>query len=108
MQLFRLGQIGLGQSNQPASDAEQPANIEMFPSLRLDGLVRRDHQQNRFDAARTREHVFDEALMTRYIDKADAFAAGKRNMREAEIYGNAAHFLFRQAIGIDAGQSPDE
>src|ERR1700756_3032120 len=47
-QLERLAihQINLGQSDQAALNSQQPANIEMLASLRLDGFVSRNYQKN--------------------------------------------------------------
>ncbi len=90
-----LYQVGLGQGDQPAAYAEQPADIEMFPCLRHDRFVRCDNQQNRLDTSRACEHVLDEAFVAWYIHKADTVAAGKRKVREAEINRNAARLLFR-------------
>ena len=67
-------QIGFRDRDDPAGNCEQPANIEMLASLRLDGFVGRHHQQQQIDAAGAGEHVADEALVPRHIDEAETHA----------------------------------
>jgi hypothetical protein len=75
--------------------------------LRHDRLVRRHDEQDGVDAARAREHVAYETLVTRHVDERDPDSLPLR-VRESEIYRDPATLLFRKTIGVDAGQRADE
>ena len=90
------------------SDAEQSADVEMLPCLRLHGFVSRHHQKHGLDAADARQHIFDKALMAGNINEADRFAARQRRMRETQIDGNAAALFFGQPVCVDAGKRPNQ
>ncbi len=49
------------------------------------------------------QHVLDETFMTRNVNKANAHVA-EIEIGKTNIDSDAAPLLFRQAIGIDAGQ----
>ena len=101
-------QVGLGEGDDAAADAEQAADIEMLAGLRLDGFVGGDHEEHEVDAADAGEHVLDEALVAGDIDEAQAQGGCEFEVREAEIDGDAAAFFFFQAVGVDAGERLDE
>ena len=105
---LRIHRIGFGQHGDAAPYAEQLQDVEMLPRLRLDRLVGRNHQQHQVDAAHSGEHVADEALVSRNVDKAQAQSLAVRGrqirVREAEVNGDAAPLLFLQSVGIDSGQ----
>ena len=88
----------------PRRNAEQAADFEMFARLRLDGLVGGDDEQQQIDAACSGQHILDEALMPGDIDKARRL----REVREAQIDGNAAALFLFETIGIDAGEGADQ
>src|SRR5271170_1418624 len=92
---------GLRDRNESAQNPQQAANIEMLARLRLDGFIRRDHEQNQGDAADPRQHVSDEALVAGNVDKAKAHAI-KLQECEAEVDGDAASLFLLEAIGICA------
>src|SRR6266403_5034267 len=69
-----IDQVGFREDDNAALDAEQPANIEMFAGLRLDGFVRGDYQQHQVDSGGAGQHVGDEALVSGDIDKAEPYA----------------------------------
>ena len=75
----------------------------MFARLRHHAFIGGDHQRDHVDAVRARQHVLDEALMPGHIDKADAHVA-QIEIGKANVDGDAAPLLFRQTIGVDAGQ----
>ena len=78
----------------------------MLPSLRLDGLVGGDDQQHQIQAGCSREHVADETLVSRDIDKAQADAVLFEEC-EAEVNGDAAALFLFQSVGVCTGQSFD-
>ena len=67
-----IDQVGLGERDDAARDAEQAADIEVLARLRLDGFVGGDHEQHQVDAADAGEHVLDEALVAGHVDEAEA------------------------------------
>jgi hypothetical protein len=80
----------------------------MFPCLRLDGFVRRDYQQHEVDTRGASEHVPHKAFMPGDINE-----SGSKFLRQVEVCkpkvdGDAAPFLFLQAIGVDTGEGLDE
>ena len=97
-------EVGLGQHDNAARQAEQIQDGEMLAGLRHDAVVGGDHQQHEIDAGRARQHVVHQLLVARHVDEADDLPIRARPVGEAEIEGDAARLLFRQAIGIDAGQ----
>ena len=103
-----LGQIRLGQHDEPALDAEQLADREMLPSLRHHPLVRRDDQHDEVDPADARQHVLHEPLVPGDVDDAERQAIPEIEVGEADVDGDAALFLLLEAIGIDPGQRQDQ
>ncbi len=104
LQRLGIGEIGLRQRDEPALDAEQPADLEVLARLRLHALVGRHDQQHGVDAARAGQHVADEALVTGHVDEGELARRRPGTMREAEIDRDAARLFFLQPVGIDAGQ----
>ena len=99
-----IHQVGLGERDDAARDAQQAADIEMLAGLRLDGFVGGDHEEHQVDAAHAGQHVLDEALMPGDVDEAQAQRGRQLQMRETEVDGDAAALFFFQAVGIDAGE----
>ncbi len=56
---------------------------------------------------RSRQHVFDKALVTGNVDEPNAQII-QLEIGKAEIDSDAATFFFRKTIGIDTGQSAHE
>ena len=73
----------------------------MFARLRHHAFVGSDYQRDSVDAVRTRQHVLDEPLVPRHIDKPDTHVT-QIQVGKANVDGNAAALLFRQPIGINA------
>ena len=99
-----IDQIGLGQRDNAAFDVEQVDDGEVFAGLRLDAVIGGNHQHHEIDAGGPRQHVVDEAFMAGHIDEAEHRTVGIRQIGEAEIDRDAARLLFRQPVGLDAGQ----
>ena len=106
--LLRRGDIDLGERDDAAGDVEQVDNGEMLAGLRHDAVVGGDHEQHEIDAGGAGQHVVDEFLMPRHVDKAEHGAVRCRQIGEAEIDGNATRLFFLEPIGIDAGQRADQ
>src|SRR5208337_3035271 len=89
-----------------------PADVEVFASLRLDGLVGRDYQQHQVDAADSRQHVAHEAFVAGNVHEtnADRFArrAVEIEVGKADVDGDAAPLFLLQAVGIGAGESANQ
>ncbi len=76
----------------------------MFFGLRHDAVITRHHQQGVIDTAHTRQHIREKFLVARHINKSDHAPVILRPVGVAQIDGHTAFFLFRQAIGVNAGQ----
>src|SRR5205823_1626238 len=81
---------------------------EMLDRLRHDAVIGGNDNEDEIDAGGPGEHVVDEALMPRHIDKTEHPAAGRGQISKAEIDRDAARLLFLQAIGVDAGKGTDQ
>ena len=103
-----IHQVGLGERNHAARNAQQPADIEVLAGLRLDGFVGRDDEQHQVDSAHAGEHVLDEALVARHVHEAQAQRGRQLQVGETQVDGDAAAFLFLQAVRVDAGERLDE
>jgi hypothetical protein len=103
-----IHQIGLGQRDDAARDAQQAADIEMLARLRLDGFVGSDHEQHQVDAAHARQHVLDEALVAGDVDEAEPHIGRKLQVGESQVDGDAAALLFLQPVGVDTGEGFDQ
>src|SRR5260370_23408718 len=66
-----------------------------------------DDEWGEIDAGRYRQHVFDESLVARHIDDAEAEVA-QIQRGEADVDGDAAFLLLRQPVAVDAGECLDE
>src|SRR5256885_1627468 len=79
----------------------------MLASLRFDGFVGGNHQKEEIHAGGAREHVADETLVARNIDKAEANAAFFEKC-EPKIDGDPATLFFLEAVRMGASESLDE
>ena len=76
----------------------------MLQGLRTRPVIGGDDQQHAVDRQHAGQHVGEEALVPRHVDKAELGAVGQRRIGEAEIDRQPAPLLLRQAIGVDPGQ----
>ena len=100
-QSLAIHKIAFCQRHYTAFHAEQPANIEMLACLRLNRLVRGNHQHHQVDSCRSRKHVADEPFVTGHINETEAHALFLEECKP-EIDGDAAPLFFFQAIGMRA------
>ena len=109
---FPIDGIGLGQHRDAAAHRKQPADIEVFASLRLDRFVGRDHQQHQIDPAHSRQHVAHEALVPGHIDEPEpqsvAAGHGQFKIGKADVDGDAAPLFFLKPVGVNAGERLDQ
>ena len=103
-----IHQVGLGERDDAAPNAQQAADIEVLAGLRLDGFVGRDHEQHQVDAADARQHVLDEALVAGNVHEAEPQAGREIEVGKSQVDGDAAAFLFFQPVGVDAGERFDQ
>ena len=75
----------------------------MLAGLRHHAVIAGHHQQGMIDAAHARQHVRQKLFMPRHINKAQHAAIRLGPVGIAQIDGHAALFLFRQAVGVYAG-----
>ena len=75
----------------------------MLTGLRHHAVIAGHHKQGMIDAPHARQHVGKKFFMPRNINKAQHAAIGLGPVGIAKIDGHAALFLFRQTIGVYAG-----
>ena len=104
--------IDLGDHRKAGANAEQATDRQMLHGLRFDPFLGGDHQHHSSDATSPGEHVVNKQAVAGHIDKADSewTAGGRHSLEkgEAEIDGDAAPLLFRQAIRIDTSESTNQ
>ena len=103
-----VGEVGLRERDDAALDAEQVDDREVLARLRHDAVVGGDHEQHDVDAGRAGDHLAHELLVAGHVDDAHRAPARQLELREAELDGDAALLLLRQAVGIGAGERLDE
>ena len=103
-----LDGIGLRQRDDAVLDPEQPQDREVLVRLRPRALAGVDHEEEEVDAARTRDHRADEALVPGDVDDREARAVRQLERRVAEVDRDPALVLLGQPVGVLAGQRLDE
>ena len=106
-QQFFINQIGFRQRHQSRFDAQQTADVEVFARLRHDGFIRRDDEHHEIKPMRAGQHILDEALVPRHVDKAEAIIANGE-VGKAYVNGDAARFFFFEAVGVNACEGFDQ
>ena len=77
----------------------------MFASLGHGAVVRRHHQQYEVDAGGPGHHGMHQPLVAGHVDEAEHLADVQRLVGVPEVDGDTARLLFRQAVGVHAGQA---
>ena len=72
--------IHFGEDHKPVFDLQKRTNFQMLPGLRHDALIRRNDESHQVDSRCPGHHVFDEFLMTRYVDNPQQSSIGQRQM----------------------------
>ena len=65
----RIGEVAFGQNHHSTRQAKQAEDLEVFASLRHDGVVSGDDQHRQVQARGACQHVSNETLMTWHIDQ---------------------------------------
>src|SRR5260370_5061218 len=111
IQRIFVDQVSLGDHGDPARDGEQPANLEVLASLRLDGFIGGHDQEHQVHAAHAGQHVAHKTLMIGNLNDAQAqhLASYCRRvelqMSKAQIDGDPAPRFFFQTVSVDPSQS---
>ncbi|MNV36077.1 hypothetical protein D3C71_1275410 [compost metagenome] len=75
----------------------------MFACLRHHAVITRHDQQSVIDTAHPGQHIGEKLFVSWHIDKPEHAAIGLRPVGIAKIDSHTALFLFRQTVGIHAG-----
>jgi hypothetical protein len=106
---LRVDGVDLVEGDDQHRQLEQLRDRQVLAGLCLDPLVGGDDQEQDAHAAQTCQGVVEKALMSGDVDEGELhrfIAAGEARrgkVGEAEIEGDAAALLLRQAIAVDAG-----
>ena len=98
-----FGQVALGQRDHAGIQVQQAKDLQVFAGLRLDRVVGRHHQQRQVDPGGPGQHVADEAFVAGHVDDPQPELA-QHQFGKPQLDGDAASFLLRQAVGVNAGQ----
>ena len=85
------------------SHAEQFQDFQVLAGLRHDRIIGRDDKKSEVDPGCASQHVLDEPFVARDVHDAQSVVA-EIEMGKTDVDGNAAFFLFGQAVAVDAGQ----
>ena len=107
-QARRVGEVGLGDDEDAAPDAEQMKDVQMLLALRHHAVVGRDGEQHQVDSVRAGQHVADETLVAGDVNHARARTVGQREIGEAQVDRNPAFLFFLEAVGVLAGERLDQ
>jgi hypothetical protein len=99
-----IDRIALAQCHRAAVEAEQAQQFQVLARLRHRAVVGGDHQQHEVDAGGAGEHVVDQLFVAGHVDEAEHRTIRQRRVGVTEVERDAARLLFRQAVGIDAGE----
>ena len=103
-----VGGVALGEGDQAAGDAQEPADVEVLAGLRHDRLVGGHHQQHGVDPVGAGQHVAHEALVARDVDEGCDQAFPQVEVGEPQVDRDPPLLLFLQAVGVYAGQGAHE
>jgi hypothetical protein len=99
---LRQHAIDLGQRHAATPDTQQLQNFQVLYGLGHHAVVGSHDQQGVVNAHGAGGHGVDEFLVARHVDDAQHIAVGQRAVGITEFYGDAAGFLFLEAIGFHA------
>jgi hypothetical protein len=104
---IRRNAITFGEGHSALGHADEAQNLQVLPALRHRPVVDGNGQQGVLVRGHPRHHVVDETVMARHVDEPERTAA-LLQIGEAEIDGQTAPPLLRQAVGGDAGERLDQ
>ena len=105
---LRVDRVHLGDRDHAVLDPEQLQDRQVLPRLRAGAFAGVDDQEEEVDPGRARDHRAHEALVAGHVDEGEAAPVGQLERGVAEVDGDAAPLLLRQAVGVLPGQRPDE
>ena len=100
--------IDLRHDSHAAGDAEQIDDREVFARLRHDAVVCGNDEDDEVHTRRAGQHCAHEFFVARHVDEAEGLPVCSTLISKTEVDRNAALFLFRQSIRVDARQSLDD
>jgi len=95
--------VGFGQGYRQLRVAGQLEDLQVLARLRHYPVIAGHHQQGMVNPTDPGQHVGQKLLVPRHVDKSQHLAIRLRPVGITQIYGHAALLLFRQAVGVDAG-----
>jgi hypothetical protein len=108
LERLRIDRVRLRHGDDSPLDPQQSEDREVLVRLRPGALAGVDDEQEQIDAGRACDHRADEALMARHVDDGEAASVGQLERRIAEVDRDPASPLLGQAVGVLAGQRPNE
>ncbi len=105
---LRVDRVDLRERDDAALDAEQAQDREVLVRLRSRALPRVDDEEEEVDPGGAGDHRAHEALVPGNVDDRQAAPVGKLQRRVAEVDGDPAPLLLRQAVRVLAGERPHE
>ena len=105
-----LGQnaVGLGERYGALLDAQQLQNFKVLYGLGHHAVIGGDDEQGMVNAHGPCGHGVHEFFMARYVDDAQHIAIGQGAVGIAQLDGNAAGFLFLEAVSFHAGEGANQ
>ena len=81
----------------------------MLGGLRLDAIIRSDHQHDAIDATSAGKHIAHEGMVAGNVDQAElGLLMLKTHRRKTQVDGDAAALLFRKPVSVGARQAKDK
>ena len=99
----RGDEVTFRQRHHRARDPEIGEDLQVFLGLWHPAVVGCDDEKRRVHRADASNHVLDEILVSRHVNQPET-ESRQREVREAEVDGDAARLFLRQPVGIGAGQ----
>ena len=101
---FRAYPVDFGQGDGPLVQTQQIQDLQVLAGLGHGAIVGGHHQQDEVDPRRPGHHGVDQLFVAGDIDEAQDLARGQGLVGIAQVEGDAAGLLLRQAVGVDAGE----
>ena len=105
---LRVDRVDLRERDDAALDAEQAQDREVLVRLRPRALARIDDEEEQVDPGGTGDHRPHEALVPGNVDDGQAAPVGKLQRRVAEVDGDPAPLLLREAVRVLPRERPHE
>ena len=103
-----IGQVALGQHDEPGGEPEQAEDFQVLAGLRHHRVVGRDDEQGQVKAGRAGKHVANEPLVAGDVDERDPGVVAEVERGEPEVDGDPTLFFGGEPIRVNAGQGAHE